>query len=189
MKSNIKRLTIILIAAFVSMVEIANAYYDPGLQRWINRDPIQEDGGINLYSVCANSTVNKFDLWGLTTPGPGFNNVQCLNLGDQVIIYHPESFGMSGGAGSEGNEYVSYPILQKGFELSDSGGISAASPALPKPSYSLSERFLQSCMNWQIEPPPFNYIQPTRPPPSFPQFPPMCSICSQNRPLALRVPI
>ena len=40
MKSNIKRHLAILIAMFVGMVEVANAFYDPGLQRWINRDPL-----------------------------------------------------------------------------------------------------------------------------------------------------
>jgi RHS repeat-associated protein len=26
-------------------------YYDPNLQRWVNRDPIEEDGDYNLYRV------------------------------------------------------------------------------------------------------------------------------------------
>lgn len=38
---------IILIATFVGMVEVANAFYDPGLQRWVNRDPPREVGGFN----------------------------------------------------------------------------------------------------------------------------------------------
>jgi len=50
MKSNLKRLTIILIAAGMGMVEVANAFYDPGLQRWINRDPLN-DGGSLVYGV------------------------------------------------------------------------------------------------------------------------------------------
>ena len=32
-------------------------FYDPGLQRWLNRDPIQESGGINLYAACGNDFV------------------------------------------------------------------------------------------------------------------------------------
>jgi uncharacterized protein RhaS with RHS repeats len=40
-------------------------YYDPNLQRWLNRDPIQEAGGINLYGFVGNDAVNIFDLFGL----------------------------------------------------------------------------------------------------------------------------
>ena len=65
MKSNIKRLLLILIAAFVGLVEVANAFYDPGLQRWINRDPIQEDGGVNLYGFINNKIGSSVDPDGL----------------------------------------------------------------------------------------------------------------------------
>jgi RHS repeat-associated protein len=39
-------------------------YYDPALQRWISRDPLQEDGGINLYQFAAASPVGLLDPWG-----------------------------------------------------------------------------------------------------------------------------
>ena len=39
----------------------ARAYYDPGLQRWINRDPIQEKGGANLYRFAQNEPVASVD--------------------------------------------------------------------------------------------------------------------------------
>jgi hypothetical protein len=61
MASNIKRLTIILIVLFAGMVEVANAFYDPGLQRWLNRDPIGEAGGINLYAFVNNSPIAFYD--------------------------------------------------------------------------------------------------------------------------------
>jgi len=35
--------------------------YDPNLQRWLNHDPIEERGGINLYQFVANSPVNFVD--------------------------------------------------------------------------------------------------------------------------------
>ena len=40
-------------------------YYDPTLQRFINRDPIAEQGGINLYAYVANNPINAIDLLGL----------------------------------------------------------------------------------------------------------------------------
>jgi RHS repeat-associated protein len=38
--------------------------YDPFLQRWLNRDPIQETGGINLYRFCLNNPSNRNDPTG-----------------------------------------------------------------------------------------------------------------------------
>ena len=40
-------------------------WYDPNLQRWLNRDPIQEAGGINLYGFVGNGPVNSVDQFGL----------------------------------------------------------------------------------------------------------------------------
>ncbi|MEI7902986.1 MAG: RHS repeat-associated core domain-containing protein, partial [bacterium] len=40
-------------------------YYSPGLGRWINRDQIQEKGGLNVYSFLRNCSVNAVDLFGL----------------------------------------------------------------------------------------------------------------------------
>jgi RHS repeat-associated protein len=40
-------------------------YYDPNLQRWANRDPIEEQGGINLYGFVENDPVTKVDGRGL----------------------------------------------------------------------------------------------------------------------------
>ena len=43
-------------------------YYDPGLQRWINRDPLSEAGGLNLYQFALNNPVGAFDPLGLCDP-------------------------------------------------------------------------------------------------------------------------
>jgi len=40
-------------------------YYSPMLQRWINRDPIEEEDGNNLYYHVRNNTINKYDLLGM----------------------------------------------------------------------------------------------------------------------------
>jgi RHS repeat-associated protein len=47
--------------------------YDPSFQRWLNRDPIGEAGGINLYQFVGNSPPNTIDPFGLENPitGPG----------------------------------------------------------------------------------------------------------------------
>ncbi len=40
-------------------------FYDPGTGRWLNRDPIEEEGGINLYNFIINDAVNGSDVYGL----------------------------------------------------------------------------------------------------------------------------
>src|SRR5207247_1152644 len=41
-------------------------FYDPNLQRWLNRDPIGEWGGINLFQFLFNDALNFADLFGLS---------------------------------------------------------------------------------------------------------------------------
>jgi RHS repeat-associated protein len=43
--------------------------YNPNLQRWLTRDPIGEQGGINLYGYVNNNPVNQVDPLGLWSPG------------------------------------------------------------------------------------------------------------------------
>jgi RHS repeat-associated protein len=48
--------------------------YIPELDRWLNRDPIEEKGGINLYEFADNDALSAYDVLGLcttVTSGPG----------------------------------------------------------------------------------------------------------------------
>ena len=40
-------------------------FYHPVLMRWLNRDPMEEDGGENLYAMCGNNCILKYDAIGL----------------------------------------------------------------------------------------------------------------------------
>ena len=40
-------------------------YYDPVTGRWRNRDPIGEEGGVNLYGFVGSDSVNQWDILGL----------------------------------------------------------------------------------------------------------------------------
>ena len=40
-------------------------YYDPNTGRWLSRDPIEEEGGENLYGFNGNNGVNILDILGL----------------------------------------------------------------------------------------------------------------------------
>jgi hypothetical protein len=39
-------------------------YYDPVTGRWPSRDPIEENGGVNLYAFCLNQPTNGIDVKG-----------------------------------------------------------------------------------------------------------------------------
>jgi len=56
------------------MVYYLYRFYSPQLGRWINRDPIEEAGGINLYGFVGNDVVNKIDALGLMSVGNITNN-------------------------------------------------------------------------------------------------------------------
>ena len=47
-------------------------FYSPDWRIWLNRDPIAESGGFNLYSFCRNRSVDKYDYigrhWEFSTP-------------------------------------------------------------------------------------------------------------------------
>jgi len=42
-----------------------SAFYDPQAQRWINRDPVEEAGGVNLHSYVGNDPTDRGDTLGL----------------------------------------------------------------------------------------------------------------------------
>jgi len=44
-------------------------FYSPGLGRWINRDPLSEAGGVNLYAMVGNDPINDWDEYGLKRAG------------------------------------------------------------------------------------------------------------------------
>jgi RHS repeat-associated protein len=68
-------------------------YADVGLQRWLNRDPIQERGGLNLYAFVKNSPTIAIDPFGHDNPGcdvgqPSVNRdcyLRCCALHDKCF--------------------------------------------------------------------------------------------------------
>jgi uncharacterized protein RhaS with RHS repeats len=58
-------------------IQTASGVMDPTVGRWLSRDPVGEDGGINLYGYVSNNPINLWDPWGL----------------DQLEFYTPGSDG------------------------------------------------------------------------------------------------
>ena len=47
------------------LVLLGHRYYDPGAGRFLNRDPVGMEGGVNVYAYCTNNPVNRADPSGL----------------------------------------------------------------------------------------------------------------------------
>ncbi len=68
------------------MVGYKRRFYRPDLGRWLNRDPIEEEGGENLYAFCRNNAIIYYD-----PNGESFEDVSnfCAGVGDSL------SFGIT----------------------------------------------------------------------------------------------
>lgn len=100
------------LAVLLGSLSPARAYYDPGVQRWVSRDPlgdaatyqgripktghnlINELGGVNLYSMVENNPARSIDIDGrakLNVP-PGLRDANwvgnCMLACDNVICKH-----------------------------------------------------------------------------------------------------
>jgi hypothetical protein len=70
MKLNYMMLRFGLVAAITCFwADTAGAYYDPGVQKWLNRDPIGERASIDLYSFVENDPTESMDFFGLQKGG------------------------------------------------------------------------------------------------------------------------
>jgi hypothetical protein len=92
------------------LVYFGHRYYSPSLGRFINRDPIKEAGGLNLYGFCGNDGVNRLDILGLLDPPPIVLGNYVVNEDPLPPIYwgffNPSTWlpggGDGGGSGSGG---------------------------------------------------------------------------------------
>lgn len=53
--------------AWLLLPQTAHCYYNSSAGRWLTRDPIEEEGGLNEYASCANNPIGQIDQLGLKT--------------------------------------------------------------------------------------------------------------------------
>ena len=58
----------------VHVADYLYRYYDPLTGRWPSRDPIEEEGGMNLYGFVGNDCLNQIDFLGYSPKEPLFPN-------------------------------------------------------------------------------------------------------------------
>lgn len=74
---------------YLGLYDFGERWYSMALRRWINRDPLGEDGGINLYAFCDNDPVNTIDPNGcipLDTVWDFANVIYDICVGDEVAL-------------------------------------------------------------------------------------------------------
>jgi RHS repeat-associated protein len=111
------------------LVYFGRRFYNSGLGRFINRDPIEEEGGLNLYCCTGNDSVNHYDLLGMET-----FDVDPILL-DPVVV--------------NGNDPTTY----------DFSGAEGTPPSTPTPSVPQSGPWTLSYAAWLYYHPGYNTQQ------------------------------
>jgi uncharacterized protein RhaS with RHS repeats len=78
----------LLAFVFFVFANSASAFYDPHIGRWLSRDPIEEDGGINLYAFVENDSPNAIDLLGLDFIAVGATTLVVQQIGDHWSLHY-----------------------------------------------------------------------------------------------------
>jgi RHS repeat-associated protein len=121
-------------------------YYDPNLQRWLNRDPIGEAGGINLYQAMRNNPLRWVDPFGLTTyvwppentpPGTYGPTATVVNDGSDAVLPAIPYLTDSQGLGSTDLDFLPFflpeiPAVSKALDAVGDALGNAAKGALDK---------------------------------------------------------
>ena len=97
--------------------------YSAELGRWLSRDPIEEEGGINLYGYVSNNPVSLLDPLGLWVFGGGVNITAGLGVGVDINIQLVVD--TQGGVGLSYNGGLKLG-LWAGLGLSPAGSVSTA---------------------------------------------------------------
>ena len=114
-------------------------YYNPVTGRWLNRDRIEELGGVNLYGFCENDGVNRIDPFGLkkcNCPEWGNGRIRNINV-EHSLTRHGEKKEDADALTKQLNKTVAQYFSENasgiGIQLlalaSSGGGITAAAIA------------------------------------------------------------
>jgi RHS repeat-associated protein len=67
-------------------------YYNPSTGRWLSRDPMEEQGGTNVYGFVGNDALGHFDPYGLASETPYVPPSQTVMSAINFIIFGYEGF-------------------------------------------------------------------------------------------------
>jgi RHS repeat-associated protein len=145
-------------------------FYDPNMQRWLNRDPLGEEGGINLCGFVENNPISHVDSAGLCNISIrcGPYAISGVTLGNHCGVVAPNGveYGI-GGAGTSGGIIGPektppvYPNPTKPLPSPGKKGPNQTGYPVSCPNSSCDA--VQACIanyNATVTPPPYNALGP-----------------------------
>jgi RHS repeat-associated protein len=108
--------------------------YDPDVARWVNRDPIGENGGMNLYGYANDDPINGLDRWGLIC------EVVVKRIQPDVTLsgFRP------------GHQWIEYPGGSVGFRPAQGEEVSLSKPSCVGET-SRPERYATTYMRKKVD--------------------------------------
>ena len=89
-------------------------FYSPAMGRWLNRDPLGEVGGVNLYGFVLNNAVNIIDIWGLdpgdSYPTPRDAATQAIKDINPISIKENREYGGTTYTKPDGSSSYTKPV-------------------------------------------------------------------------------
>ena len=129
MKTNIKPLVLALGFALVLLApQQSSGYYNATTGKWLNRDPLEEDGGFNSYCFVNNEPVSANDYLGLvieTSCDAIDDYLKSLGISyERAGSYHYTFSGSNLGTGDADAKMIVTRMLFAGtvFKVSSTGG-------------------------------------------------------------------
>ena len=86
---------------------LTHRYYDPTQGRFLTRDPIGYEGGVDLYGYAGNNTVGGLDWSGDITFSAGVGGVFMYGLPEWAVL--PIASGIGGAFWDDGSIFLSIP--------------------------------------------------------------------------------
>jgi hypothetical protein len=112
----------LMLFSLAASLQITLGYYDPAAQRWINRDPIGERGGIPLHVFVGNNPVKRHDPFGWMPPPHDWPIIApartCAEKGGELKTYADLFHG-----GNTASCITSEAVTYGGFVCGTIGGI------------------------------------------------------------------
>ena len=129
--------------------------YDPATARWMSRDPIEENGGINLYTYVNGNPISLVDPYGLAAEFEIVRNVAPANLLNMLSNTPTNAPQIPG-------EYVgvnfpwSMPNMIKVCdecqpEDPNTGSVCHSTPQTPLPELTLPNHSTCTCTKWHYQ--------------------------------------
>jgi len=93
----------------------ANAFYNPQTGRWLNRDPVKEAGGKNLFAAANNNLVHRIDSLGLAGDVPTPGVIVCRCCACAICVTITSVMPIYEGSGLYGHSFNVDVVLQYGL--------------------------------------------------------------------------